>query len=278
MKSSKKKYCAIAAVAIIALFVVGMTTGIIDNLFGQKSGLKPVFLDKDGNEIKSAGVLFTIVSTTSGQFLVSGATSMYFQLSVKNTGNYAWIGTIDTMTPNAMSVAFDKVTKTANKGETVTWTSNNISTVQFEGTIPTFYAKVKLTSSIDSSKTAYVEESLSYKFDPEETPSGSITFISSAGGGGGGFVNSSGTTLKTSGTSCTAGSECQSNSCVAQNQNVVTSCSGMTLCPVTAIGSCSVTSSGGTVGNTCTPDNYCSCGGSYTTFKYTSSTTISSCA
>jgi len=251
MNKKTKKYAAIGAITIIAVLLVTMSfSAVLEGLFGGGEGfISTKFFDMNGKPIQKSFIPFTLVKSTTGEVLAEGAASMQFTIKAKNTGELPLTMTINQLTPTQLDAAFIKTTKTINPGEEATWVSSQIQTAQFESTMPTFYAKVKGSYTYaGQTSDIFKEGSVSYQFIKDPVAGMDMTFGSSLGTSGGGVVPNGTTTLKTSGTSCTANSECQSNSCVNTPVTPWSWYSSQTYrfccAPPTCLGSCHVNVAG----------------------------------
>ena len=231
MKKQTKKYAAIGAITIIAVLVVTMSfSGVLEGLFGGGGDfITAKFFDKNGKPIQNSLVPFTLIKSSSGEKLAEGAASMQFTLKAKNSGETPLIASLYQLTPAQLDSAFTKTAKTINPGEEAVWISSLIPTAQFENGSKTFYAKVKGTYTYaGQTQDLFKEGSVSYQFYSDPVAGMDVTFGSSLGtvefgGTTGGTTGDGGTgpVLTTSGTSCTADSECQSGVCTCSAFSMV---------------------------------------------------------
>jgi hypothetical protein len=213
-KSRKKIFISAALVAVIAIIAAVALVGA-----GQNGALTAKFYDKAGKPIAS-GSLFSVVTTSSGQ-QIQGVGSMALIRTVTNTGNLTLTNVgISSATPSAISNIFPTTTYTLTPGQSASWTSQQISTSQFDGSNQTFDVKVTGTYTYGGQTgTVSNDASVTYGFASDPTAGLSGTLISSISNSTGIGVTTNTTTnstLFTSGTTCTQNSQCLSNSCVLQ--------------------------------------------------------------
>ena len=119
MKKQTKKYAIIGAVAVIAITLVAMSTGVLSVLFGNENMLTTKFYDPSGNEIKN-WFSFSLIKSSTGNVLAENAASMSFTIKVTNSGQLPLTVSLDTLTPAVFSSAFTNTPKTINPGESTT--------------------------------------------------------------------------------------------------------------------------------------------------------------